>query len=591
MLSNVLAALNPLQRKAVEHLGGPLEVVAGPGTGKTRVLTARIWHLIHGGHAGPGQVLAITFTNQAAKEIRERIAAVLGQGRDVPRVATFHHWSLELLKGVRDRGPFNLVDESGARELKGWAARQAGVTQERLRRVIHAMGLAKQHWPPGFPGMDEETARSLDYYQERLKDYRLWDFDDLILEAIRCLEEDEGLRRRIQDETPFLLVDEFQDVSPAQYRLVRHMARPGMEVTVIGDPDQSIYGFRGASPEFLARFKEDFHPVTTVTLKSCYRSTQVVLDAAEAVLSSDRGLVSEKGRGKLLVCRSFKDPGAEARWVAATIERLCGGLSFEAMNFGRAGTGDGMSLGSIAVLFRTRAVGDRIAEELSRKGVPFCRADHQDPLAALGLLPVHHILEAARGRNQEYHVRRLEGMLGKERLRELPAFLKALQGVEGVDLLDEVLDFYGVERDSSRARLLKRLYRGAGDAASFSLLLRNEADLLEVDIEGVRLLSLHASKGLEFQAVFMVGCDRGIIPWEGSPVEEERRLFYVGVTRAALMLHISSSGRRFLQGRSLPGLPSPFLESIPRELFEPVQGGRGAGSAKRARRPRQRRLF
>ncbi len=585
-----LDQLNLLQRKAVEHRGGPLAILAGPGTGKTRVLTTRIWHLIRSETARPSWILAITFTNQAAREIQARLEAMLPGGREVPKVTTFHQWSLEFLKGLPGMEAYNPVDEAGARELKIQAARDVGVEARRISRVAESLGLAKQFWPPGLPDMDEETEKALRVYQAYLGRYKLWDYDDLILEAVRVLEGANDLRDQVQKSLPFLLVDEFQDVSPAQYQLIKCLAQPGSDVTVIGDPDQAIYGFRGASPEFIYEFQRDFHPVTTITLKSCYRCPQIVLDAAQAVLSSDKGLESEMGQGQLIIRRSFKSPSSEARWVAGTIEELSGGLSFDAINFGQAGSGEAMPLDSIAVLFRTRVVGDVVAEALSQRGIPFQRADRRDSLSAMGLLPVHHLFEVARGRNREYHLGRLERELKKHKRQALHEFLQEVRGANGPDLLRRAMDFLGMDEASPQARLLNRLAETADEIASLTLLLRNEADLLEIKIEGVRLLSLHAAKGLEFPVVFIVGCDHGVLPWDDSPLDEEKRLFYVGLTRASKRLYLSSSGRKTLQGKTLPGTMSPLLSAIPSNLFEAQPGG-PVKKTRRSRKPKQKRLF
>ncbi len=583
----LMNGLDARQRQAVTHKGGPLAVIAGPGTGKTRVLTMRVCYLVCFRGVDPSRVLAITFTNQAAGEIRERLRSLLPRDTSPPRVTTFHQWALDFLKGLPGREDFNPVDEAGARDLLRQAASRTNMDPRAFYRMAEEISLARQHWP--LSALEEDAERVLDEYVSLLRKYHLWDYDDLILEAAEVLTGDKDLRDQVRGSLPHVLVDEFQDVSPAQYRLVRCLAQAASEITVIGDPDQAIYGFRGASPEFLREFQRDFHPVTTLRLKSCYRCPQVVLDAAQGVLNRDKGLESRVGQGKKIVFRSFRHPSAEAGWVADTIEKTAGGLSFDAINFGRAGMDETMPLDSIAVLFRARVLGNEVSDALARRGIPFQRADRRDPLAELGLLPAHHLLEAARDRNRDYHLGRLSRLLDKAKHERIWFFLQRVSGLNGADLLEETATFLGLERDSAQMMILKRFASEAGEAASLALFCRNEADLLDIKVEAVRLMSLHAAKGLEFPVVFLIGCDQGILPWEGVPVDEEQRLFYVGLTRAARRLYLSASGRKSLLGRRLAGGFSPFLRAIPSHLLEEKE--QKASKYRKPNKPRQRSLF
>ncbi|NDY42656.1 ATP-dependent helicase, partial [Dissulfurirhabdus thermomarina] len=315
-----LAGLNPEQLAAVRHRGGPLLVEAGPGTGKTRVLAARAADLLSDGTARAGGMLAVTFTNQAAAEIRGRIAAWTG-GTEV-RVATFHGWALAFLNEALGAAAPAPVDEADARELCAEAAAEIGLSPAEGRRRWPEVSTGRQHHPPRLP--DETLARLAAAYEARLGRDGLTDFDGLILHALRLLG-DPGRRAALRRALPILLVDEFQDVSPAQYELVRAMAAPGGEVTVIGDPDQAIYGFRGASPAFMARFRRDFPGTTVVRLRQAYRCPQTFLDAAGAVLGAEAGrLRADRPERPRLEVRAFADPGAEARWIARAVEGAVG---------------------------------------------------------------------------------------------------------------------------------------------------------------------------------------------------------------------------------------------------------------------------
>jgi DNA helicase-2/ATP-dependent DNA helicase PcrA len=460
--------LDGRQLAAVRHSGGPLLVHAGPGTGKTRVLTYRIGYLITVRGVRPGQILAVTFTNQAAREVAERAAKLVPEvaSRDGascatphPTISTFHSWALAFLRDTLGEQVRTPIDGEEARELCMDAAREAGLDTKGRGRLYAAVSQAKQHYPPRLDG-HPELVRLHQAYEGLLERHGLWDYDDLLLEALKILGEPaarDAFRKRI----PYMLVDEFQDVSPVQYALVKAMAGEDAEVTVIGDPNQAIYGFRGASPSFLRRFREEFKGVTTITLDKAYRCPQTILNAASSIIEdgSQAKLMSAKGKGARVTVKAFNGPESEAAWVARTVEKQVGGLSFDSINSGAAQGQELRSLSDVAVIFRANALGDPIADALSARGIPFQRADSPDPLADKDLRTVWRMWEAAKGRHPQYHLARLDAS-SKRRREKLQDLLPALQARDGPGLLESIIQALDLDSNAPCIRAL----RGGGSS-------------------------------------------------------------------------------------------------------------------------------
>ncbi len=549
----ILPELNPAQREAVNSRAPWLAIVAGPGTGKTRVLTERIVHFIQERGAHPSEILAITFTNQAAGEMKERIVSSLGRIVDEvhagnpPQISTFHQWGYRFL---RDAGhSLAPVDNEGAKLLFKEAAQRVNWPARERAAAFQAIQAARQRWPITME--DPDLARLMEEYLQILRGYGLWDYDDLILEPIRLLEHGSG-----HPDTPrFIFVDEFQDVSPAQFSLIRLLSgkRPDAELTVIGDPNQSIYGFRGASPSFMEEFHLWFPNAEVVRLNTAYRCPQRFIDGALQVLEESTQLLSCRGTGPKIEIREFRSPSSEAKWVAETIERLLGGLNFESA---RAGPDAADSFSDFAVLYRFHALGSEVASWLEKKGIPYEMPAREEGASKAWRIAWHCVM-AASGIDQGFHRLALQTQVEKPLFRRMEPLLQ-----EGTPLrrIEEFLVGEGVVSKEEIAPLLK------GDPASYPLKFKEEADGLNIQADKVRLLSLHASKGLEFPVVFIIGCDHGIIPWPDGSLEEEKRLLYVGMTRAYRQLYISSSGRKRFMGHTLHGRASPFLQQIKMEL-------------------------
>ncbi|MBW2163795.1 MAG: ATP-dependent helicase, partial [Deltaproteobacteria bacterium] len=529
-------------------------------------------HLIETGAAKPDQILAMTFTNQAAKEISERVSRLLDSefsaecvhnGQKTPKISTFHGWALGFLKQTLGEDARLPIDEKDARDLCQEAAKKLGLSNPKPQGLYERISRAKQHFPPKING-DEDLEALIQAYHGLLEKYGLWDYDDLLLE------------------------DEFQDISPAQYTLIKSMARKDGNITVIGDPNQAIYGFRGASPEFIHCFNADFENVKTVVLDTVYRCPQVFLDAATSLIK-DRSAVrlkSVKDKSPKIRIKPFGDPTAEAKWIARTIEQIVGGLSFVSLDSGTAGGNTLRSLSDVAVLFRAKALGNPVAEALSRQGIPFQRADTPDPLAQKELRSIWRLWEILKGRTVRYHLLKLPG--GKDLWnRKLLDLKPGLQGKDGPQLLSDIIDILDLDPNRPLLRALARAIKRHPHVDSLAVLLRNEADMLDINIEAVSLLSIHAAKGLEFPIVFLIGCEPGILPWKEADQEEERRLFYVGITRASEEIYLSHVKHRRLFGQMMHGGPSPFIADIPEKLLVREK----AQKPRAPRRPRQKKLF
>lgn len=524
---SVLDGLDPDQRVAAAHPGGPLLIIAGPGTGKTRTLTHRIAHLVAERDVAPERCLAITFTRRAADEMRERLEALLpGQAARLT-VATFHGLGALILREQHERAAlpadFRIADETERLEI----AREMAGSDKEARALL-----------AGFdrPGGDDGEAR--ESYEKRLRERGLADFTDLLREPVRLLREDPGLTAHYRERWPWISVDEYQDVDETQYSLLSLLAGPAGNLTAIGDPDQAIYAFRGADVGFFLRFADDFADATTVLLTRNYRSAPAIVHGAVAAirptsLVPDRVLEPQRPGDRLIQVHESADAQAEAEFVASTIDRLLGGASFHSLDSGRA---DGhhdehLDFSDIAVLYRSSMQAEPVMEALTRAGMPYQKRSHDRLVARPG-------------------VRELAGELrhhGGELATRLKAAAEAL-----TELHDETVL-------RTAAELLTPLaVRCGDDLETFlaELALGAEVDAFDPRADRIALLTLHASKGLEFPVVFVVGCEDGLLPLRLPDTDEaeERRLFFVGMTRAQSSLYLSSTRRRE---------PSPFLRAVP----------------------------
>jgi DNA helicase II / ATP-dependent DNA helicase PcrA len=544
-MSNILGGLNESQIQAVTATVRHLLVVAGPGTGKTLTVVRRIAHLIEHGVL-PNQIVAVTFTNRAAREMRERIDALLGTQASGMFIGTFHLLGLRIMKESLDEQFTVCARDDQIDVLRPIAGSQAKaqVSAETISRVKNR---AEQP--------DVETKDVYEAYEMALRQKGLYDFDDLIRVPTELFETGR-VAASFRDRFKHIIVDEYQDISPAQYRLLRCLAtRDQSTLSAVGDSDQAIYAFRGADVENFLNFRNDFADAAMVVLKENYRSTRVVLGAAEVLIRSNvrrigRELSARRDEGERIRILSVPDQRTEAEIVVREIEDRVGGTSHYRLAGEKAARDFGetsYAFSDFAVLFRTNAQAKVLREAFEACGIPCQVVGERHPLNKKSLT------EKLRA---EIH----------DTAEPLDVFslLKDAAGEAGASAADVSL----LEAVAAPYRHLPT--RDAVREIINELSLLSMADAFDPRADAVALMTLHMAKGLEFKVVFIAGCDEGLIPFalirDDADIEEERRLFYVGMTRAKDELLLLCARNRFLYGQSLSGNPSPFLAEIPEEL-------------------------
>jgi DNA helicase II / ATP-dependent DNA helicase PcrA len=642
---DLLVGLNPVQTDAVIHAEGPLLVVAGAGSGKTRVLTHRIAHLIRDQGVSPFEILAITFTNKAADEMKSRVAALVGPVAEKMWVSTFHSACVRILRRDADKlgypRQFTIYDQSDAVRLTGYVIRDLSLDTKRFPpRSVHAAisaakndGLDAQAYSEQAGNLFErKIAEVFTEYQTRLHRAGSMDFDDLLGQALRLLRERPDVLEHYRRRFRHILVDEYQDTNRVQNDLVLLLAADHRNICVVGDQDQSIYAFRGADMRNIVEFETAFPDTTVVLLEQNYRSTQTILDAANAVIANNQGrkpkeLWTDQGAGDQIVRFHADDEVDEASWISREIARLHDTSEFV--------------WGDVAVFYRTNAQSRVLEEQLMRVGIPYKvvggtrfydRKEIKDAIAYLRSVvnPVDEVsikrvlnepkrgvgdtsigkLDAwatAHGLAFIDALRRADdaGVSGKAS-RGIEAFLSLLDGVDDLTsggpgpLLQALLERSGyldqleAERTIEAEGRLENLAELVGAASEIESIdefleqisLVSDQDSYDDDPSSVVLMTLHAAKGLEFPVVFLIGLEDGVFPHlrsltEPAQLEEERRLAYVGLTRARQRLYLSHAWSRTLFGGTQYNPPSRFLDEIPEALIRDVEGHRRASRSGR----------
>jgi DNA helicase-2/ATP-dependent DNA helicase PcrA len=715
-IQELLEDLNEPQREAVTHGEGPLLILAGAGSGKTRVLTHRIAFLVYTDQAQAGEILAITFTNKAAQEMSGRVARLLGRATRGMWLMTFHAACARILRAEADRlgytRQFTIYDQADARRLTKRCADAVGVDPKRYTpAAIHSrisaaknrlLAPADCRGATGSP-FEEMVADVYELYERDLHRMNAMDFDDLLFRTVNLLELFEDVRERYVSNFRHVLVDEYQDTNYAQYRLLQLLVGGGREdpargprtnipghrnLAVVGDDSQSIYGFRGAEVRNILDFQDDFPDARVVKLEQNYRSTQTILRAANAVIANNRGgiakrLWSELGDGERVHMRALEDEHAEARFVVGELERLID---------------EGAARTDIAVLYRTNAMSRVIEDTLVRREIAYQviggtkfyeRAEIKDAIAYLALLSnpfdvvsfTRIVNSPRRGIGQTSLARVLAHAdaldisvwqaasapeqipgLGSAAVKALRRFMETMtelrslaggprevqqdngravqdngqvpaagqapmptpegpdsQAVPVGDLLEAMLaqtgyiDALEAERTIEAQGRIENLEQLVEVGREFDAAAPAGEDTLELFLQEIALVSdadsrsdeqglvtlmtVHNAKGLEYPIVFIAGCEDGVFPHsraldEGG-LEEERRLFYVGVTRAMRELYLSYALRRAVFGAQHAGIRSRFLDEVPADLLDEAQpqamrlGGRAGIDASGRRRDRE----
>ncbi|MDA2968185.1 MAG: UvrD-helicase domain-containing protein, partial [Actinomycetota bacterium] len=625
-----LDGLNPMQREAAEHVDGPLLVVAGAGSGKTRVLTHRIAHLISNHGVSPMNILAITFTNKAAGEMKHRVESLIGPVAKSMWVSTFHSACVRILRVSAERlgypKTFSIYDQADAQRLTGYVIRDMGLDVKHFTpRAVYAV---ISNWKNELVSPTQAAERAVHIfdrkhsdiyreYQERLLKAGAMDFDDLLVNVVRLFRMHTDVLASYQDRFKYILVDEYQDTNIAQNEIVLSLAARHHNVCVVGDTDQSIYAFRGADFRNIGQFEDAFDEVSVVVLEQNYRSTQNILDAANAVIAQNfsrkpKELWTETDPGDPIVRFHADDEGDEAAFVARTMQTL------------RTG---GRQWGDMAVFYRTNPQSRVVEEIFMRFGVPYKvvggtrfydRREIKDAVAYLRVVTnpldevsVKRVLNMPKRGIGDTSISRLDlfareenisffealrragdaGVSGAAR-RGIESFIAVIDEVAGQEeqtpgaLFEAVLEKSGYlaefdnensVEDAGRLENLGELVSSAKEFAQVDEFLEQvslvaDADDLSDD-DKVIMMTMHAAKGLEYPVVFIVGVEEGLFPHsralvDANELEEERRLAYVGITRAQERLFLTHAWSRQQFGTTQYNPPSRFLEEIPEELIE-----------------------
>jgi DNA helicase-2/ATP-dependent DNA helicase PcrA len=651
----LLDGLNPAQRDAVIHSGSPLLIVAGAGSGKTRVLTNRIAYLLAARAVAPYEILAITFTNKAAGEMRERVQAIVGPRAKSIWVSTFHSACVRILRqeavAAGYKPNFTIYDQSDAQRLVALIGKDLNLDPKRYApRQIHAMiSNAKNELmgPADYANQttnhfEEVVAETYAIYQKRLQEGNVFDFDDLIMKAVELLQRHPEVKARYRSRFRHVLVDEYQDTNHAQYVLVRELVGtekdgfPPAELCVVGDADQSIYAFRGATIRNILQFEEDYPSARTILLEQNYRSTQNILSAANAVITNNasrkaKNLWTDSGAGSAIVTYEADDERDEAEFVMSEIRSL---------------QSDGISQpGETAIFYRTNNQSRTFEEVFMRNAIPYKvvggvrfyeRKEVRDLLAYLRVLanpydeislrriintPKRGIGDKAIAALDEMDIPLWDALFKADQARDLTAraisaidqfanLMATLRtmvesGFKPSVIAEAVIDQSGLgaelsdstdPQDEGRLENIEELVAVAQEYEEDETLVGPDDQPDEISLVGflervslvadsdqipdgedhggvVTLMTLHTAKGLEFPTVFLTGLEEGVFPHSrslGDPneIEEERRLAYVGLTRARERLYLSRASTRFMFGTPTYNAPSRFFSEIPEELME-----------------------
>ncbi len=618
MTARIFGGLNPEQARAAQHVDGPLLIFAGAGSGKTRVIVHRVAFLINYG-VSPSRILCLTFTNKAALEMKLRLQKLLGKGDIQVWAGTFHAFGAWFLRHEAHRidypSAFAIYDEADQRSLIGKCMKELGITHEKGKdgRIAWLINMSKDTVRdiPEIPlDINFDPMPVIRLYEQRKKASGAFDFADLISIPYTMLSTMPDLKEKYQVRFPYILVDEYQDTNMAQYKLLMELVGRDENICVVGDDDQSIYGWRGANVGNILRFKDDFPEAQVVTLEQNYRSTEDILKAASSLIANNRYrapkmIRSACGPGSDVCIMEFSDGDDEALSAAHSIAQLID---------------SGVSASEIGIFYRINALSRVLEEAFVRRSIPYAvyggirfyeRREVKDLLAYLrivanpadeeafvravstpprgiGVKSLETLQGFARGKRistvdalseaLSHKVLKGTAARGAQEFLSLIQDLKARNGITDVaDMLERIVersgfkDYLGQEIDGQdRLMNVRELIASAIGVTDLTDYLQEKALLTSMDQSGgdtVSVMTLHMSKGLEFDYVFIVGCEEGLLPHSRSmdatlDIEEERRLLYVGITRARKQVVLSWARVRALYGREVYQVPSGFLREI-----------------------------
>lgn len=645
-MNSLLTGLNKEQQQAVQHTEGPLLILAGAGSGKTKVLTVRIAHLLAQG-VNPYEILAITFTNKAAKEMKSRVEGLVGDVANRIWLSTFHSFCAKFLRFELDNflgynSNFTIYDTSDSQAVIKAALKalnlddkyypvgaMIGAISDAKNKLLFASDFRKQ----ARDFYQQKVADVYEYYERELRKNNALDFDDLLLVAVKLLQSNEAVLDKYSKHFRYVMIDEYQDTNHAQYLLAKLLASHWKNIAVVGDADQSIYAWRGADIQNILDFEKDYPNCTSIKLEQNYRSTKIILDAANAVIENNEGrpkknLWTDKTEGAKIQHFTALSEHEEAAFIGDTIAKKH--------------DIHGVPYGDMAILYRTNAQSRVLEEALIKRALPYTmvggtkfydRKEIKDVLAYLRVLynpfddlsllriinvPKRSIGATTVAKLQDYarangtslfmtltQLHLVDTIKGKtkEKLEEFGILIFTLvaemEDKTVLDILESILDRTGYlaqleestdPQDQARAENIGELLSVAKDFQDTNptgtvedfleqVALVNDVDSFEQEESKVTLMTLHAAKGLEFPIVFLGGLEEGLFPHSRTlmnpeEIEEERRLAYVGITRAEKELYISNATTRTVFGRTSSYLPSRFIDEIPEELVDGLRAKR-----------------
>ena len=591
----ILDPLNPEQKTAVIHQDGHLLVVAGPGTGKTMTLTHRIAYLIRAGMAAPKDILALTFTRKAAREMSGRVERLLANLGTAPvRVATFHRFCLDVLRAHGGKvglpADFTLCSEIDSEGLMRDVLAESDEDKRLAGKLLRMLPIIKRRaiLEQANDSSDDPFLPLVEIYNRRLRDLGMIDLDDLEVETLRLFQDYLDVPKAYGKSFPYLFVDEYQDTNRVQAELLRILIQAGQgTVSVIGDPDQAIYGFRGGDIENFRSFSDDFPGTTQVNLIRNYRSTETILRSSASLMGNSRSLEGEGPNGDPVTIASCRTESEEAEMIVEQVEGLIGGISYFSIDSGRVASHDGeersVGFGDIGILYRFNAQGEALEKAFKRSGIPFIRSGEKPPGNRYPINVIWRFFQTLEYPANVYYTKKYDALLSDLGIirREIAGSLKPDEPLS--DLFDEAVKSHGLkglaeeaEDDLTRIRQIAQVFKGSLASFLDTLSLQRGVDHEALVGDRVALMSLHAAKGLEWPVVFITGCEDQLIPcslFGERDEEEERRLLYVGMTRACSRLVLSHAKKRSLNGRILHMNPSPFLKNIPEDVLRPLERG------------------
>ena len=627
--------LNEHQEKAVLHEEGPVMIVAGPGTGKTHTITQKIGRLISEKKVNPESILAITFTNKAAFEMRTRIEKITekdGNGKK-PFTSTFHSLCYTLLKEAgksseTDFSDFTIADKESRDFILENAMKACKINSFPIsfKKVSGMIETAKQGllFPDddlndivSDPRLKTEFIRIYREYNQILFAEKRFDFEDLIFHTVQRLENNADFLAKCRNRFSYLFVDEYQDLNYGQYRIVKALAEPASNICVIGDPDQAIYGFRGSDPSYFKRFTDDYPMAEAISLTQNYRSTEIILDASAQVISKDIGQTKREklwsgidGLDKVTLLRNATEK-SEATAIGKIIEKMIGGTGFHSIDFGKADTHTDreLSFSDFAVLVRTSNQAKSICEAFEKGGIPF---QHVSRDSIYSLKAISGLISAFKLLNGIYpsmtDKSRLTAITGSD-FNDIEMSFDLYKKDAGTIEIQEQLIYLqqtitGINEEIRNCKkseeafyhILKLSEPFGVDTDDFlkTIALESDPDIYDYKAEKVAVMTMHASKGLEFPVVFIAGCENGIVPFirsekEPPDFDEERRLFYVAMTRARENLFLSFSDKRVIFGKSVNRKRSPYINDISDNLL--LHETPAFGNIEKTKKPVQMMLF